>query len=68
VLGTASDQLRGRAMGALTLAIGSSPFGALEIGAVALVIGAPLAVALNAGACAALVGVVAARLRRFRTA
>ena len=66
VLGTASDQLRGRAMGALTLAIGSAPFGTLEIGAVALATGAPLAVALNAGACAALVGLIAARLPRFR--
>jgi MFS family permease len=67
VLGTASDQLRGRAMGILTLAIGSSPFGTLEVGALALVIGAPLAVALNAGACAALVGLVALRLPRFRS-
>ncbi len=67
VLGTASDQLRGRAMGALTLAIGSAPLGTLEVGALALVIGAPLAVALNAAACAALVGLVAVRLPRFRS-
>jgi MFS family permease len=66
VLGKASDQLRGRAMGALTLAIGSAPFGTLEIGAVSILLGAPLAVALNAGACAALVCLVAARLPRFR--
>src|SRR5260370_635626 len=66
VLGRASDQLRGRAMGALTLAIGSSPLGTLEIGAVTVWLGAPLAVALNAGACAALVGVVAQRLPKFR--
>jgi MFS family permease len=66
VLGRASDQLRGRAMGALTLAIGSGPFGTLEIGALSIVVGAPLAVALNAGACTALVGLVAARLPRFR--
>jgi MFS family permease len=66
VLGRASDQLRGRAMGALTLAIGSGPFGTLEIGALSIVLGAPLAVALNAGACTALVGLVAARLPRFR--
>ena len=51
VLGKSSDQLRGRAMGALTLAIGSGPFGTLEIGAVSILLGAPLAVALNA-ACA----------------
>jgi MFS family permease len=66
VLGRSSDQLRGRAMGALTVAIGSTPIGALEIGAVALWLGAPLAVALNAGACALLVCVIAARLPRFR--
>ena len=66
VLGHASDQLRGRAMGALTLAIGSAPLGTLEIGAVSVWLGTPLAVALNAGACAALVCVVAMRLPRFR--
>ena len=53
-------------MGALTLAIGSSPLGTLEIGAVTVWLGAPLAVALNAGACAALVGLVAQRLPKFR--
>ncbi len=66
VLSGASDQLRGRAMGALTLAIGSAPFGTLEIGAVALLVGAPLAVALNAGLCAALVVAATARLPGFR--
>jgi MFS family permease len=66
VLGRASDQLRGRAMGILTLAIGSSPLGALEIGALTVWLGAPFAVALNAGACAVLVGLVAQRLPRFR--
>src|SRR5207237_10392619 len=49
VLSTATDDLRGRAMGALTLAIGSTPFGSLEVGALALGFGAPFAVALNAG-------------------
>jgi MFS family permease len=68
VLSRATDQLRGRAMGALTLAIGSTPFGSLEIGAVAVALGAPIAVALNAGACALLVGLVALRLPRFRSA
>ena len=66
VLSQSSDQLRGRAMGALTLAIGSAPIGTLEIGALALVLGAPLAVALNAGLCAALVVGTAVRLPRFR--
>jgi MFS family permease len=66
VLGNASDQLRGRAMGALTLAIGSAPLGTLEIGAVTVLLGTPLAVALNAGVCAVLVFAVAQRLPRFR--
>ncbi|MBV8717146.1 MAG: MFS transporter, partial [Chloroflexi bacterium] len=59
VLSTATDDLRGRAMGALTLAIGTTPFGSLEVGAVAAALGAPFAVALNAGACAILVALVA---------
>ncbi|MGI9147935.1 MAG: MFS transporter [Chloroflexota bacterium] len=66
VLGQSSDQLRGRAMGALTLAIGSAPIGTLEIGAVSLMLGAPLSVALNAAACAGLVCLVTARLPHFR--
>ncbi|MCA1644688.1 MAG: MFS transporter [Chloroflexi bacterium] len=66
VLARASDQMRGRAMGALTLAIGSAPFGTLEIGAVSVWLGAPLAVALNAGACTVLVGLIAQCLPRFR--
>jgi hypothetical protein len=53
-------------MGALTLAIGSTPIGSLEIGAAAVALGAPAAVALNAGACALLVALVALRLPRFR--
>ncbi len=68
VLSSASDHLRGRAMGALTLAIGSAPLGTLEIGAATLLVGAPIAVALNASACAALVGAIALRLPRFRAA
>ena len=68
VLGSSSDQLRGRAMGALTLAIGSTPFGSLEVGAFSVLLGAPVAVAMNAGLCALLVGIVAWRLPRFRAA
>jgi MFS family permease len=68
VLSTATDDLRGRAMGALTLAIGCTPFGSLEIGAVAVALGAPVAVAANAGLCAVLVCLVALRLPRFRSA
>ena len=67
VLSNATDQLRGRAMGALTLAIGCTPFGSLAVGAAAVALGAPLAVAVNAGVCALLVGGVALRLPRFRS-
>ena len=68
VLSASTDQLRGRAMGALTLAIGSTPFGSLEFGAISVLLGAPLAVALNASLCALLVGALAWRLPRFRAA
>jgi MFS family permease len=66
VLGSSTDQMRGRAMGALTLAIGSTPFGSLELGALSVALGAPLAVALNAGLSALLVLLVALRLPRIR--
>jgi MFS family permease len=67
VLSNAADQLRGRAMGALTLAIGSTPLGSLEIGAAGVALGAPLAVSVNAGLCAVLVALVALRLPKFRS-
>jgi MFS family permease len=66
VLSNATDHMRGRAMGALTLAIGCTPFGSLGLGALALAFGAPFAVALNAGICALLVALIAVRLPRFR--
>jgi MFS family permease len=68
VLSNATDHFRGRAMGALTLAIGCTPFGSLEMGGLALAFGAQFAVALNAGICALLVVFIAARLPRFRSA
>jgi MFS family permease len=68
VLSSSTDQLRGRAMGALTLAIGSTPFGSLEVGALAVVFGAAWSVGLNAAVCAVLVVIVAMRLPRFRSA
>jgi MFS family permease len=68
ILSNATDDLRARAMGALTIAIGTTPFGSLEVGALAEAAGAPFAVALNAGACALLVALVALRLPRFRAA
>jgi MFS family permease len=66
VLSSSTDQLRGRAMGALTLAIGSTPFGSLEIGALSVALGAAWAVGLNAALCAVLVAWTALRLPRFR--
>ncbi len=50
VLTNASDAMRGRAMGALMLAIGFGPLGALLIGALASVHGAALAVTVFASA------------------
>jgi MFS family permease len=68
VLSSSTDQLRGRAMGALTLAIGCTPIGSLEIGALSSAFGAPVAVGLNAGLGALLVALVALRFPRFRAA
>lgn len=45
ILSAADERMRGRAMGVLTLAIGSSPVGIILIGIIAGVFGAPLAVA-----------------------
>jgi predicted MFS family arabinose efflux permease len=61
ILGAAGDALRGRAMGVLTLAIGSAPVGMVLVGALAAVFGAPLAVAASAAAGGAAVGLVAWR-------
>ena len=66
ILGAASDRLRGRAMGVLTLAIGTAPIGLLEIGALTSAYGAPAAVAANAALCAILVAVTAVALPAFR--
>jgi len=66
ILGAASEQLRGRAMGVLTLAIGTAPIGLLEMGALTSLFGAPLAVAANSALCAVLVLWTAVRLPRFR--
>jgi len=66
ILGATSEQLRGRAMGALTVAIGTAPLGLLEIGALTAAFGAPLAVAANAGLCALVTLLIAARYPRLR--
>ena len=62
------DRLRGRAMGAWSLAIGSAPLGHLEIGAVSAALGLSLALSVNATAllCIALiVTIVVPGLRRL---
>jgi predicted MFS family arabinose efflux permease len=61
ILGAAGDALRGRAMGVLTLAIGSAPVGMLLLGVLAAAFGAPLAVAASAATGAALIGLTAWR-------
>jgi MFS family permease len=66
ILATASERLRGRAMGVLTLAIGTAPFGLLEIGAITSYASAPIAVASNAALCAVLVVLTTIALPRFR--
>jgi MFS family permease len=66
ILRAAPEQIRGRAMGVLTLAIGTAPIGLLEIGAITAAFGAPIAVATNAALCAGLVVWVAVRLPGFR--
>ncbi|MFB3817976.1 MAG: MFS transporter [Candidatus Methylomirabilales bacterium] len=70
LLVSASDSMRGRAMGTLMLAIGFGPLGALLIGGLASAVGAPLAITLMAGTGALLLALLiwkATGLRRFRT-
>lgn len=66
ILLSTSDALRGRAMGILTLAIGSAPIGLLEIGALSEVIGASYALAINAAVCAVLIVLVTVLLPGLR--
>jgi MFS family permease len=68
VLRNASDEMRGRAMGVLTLAIGVGPFGSLEIGALAESVGPSPAVAINAALSCILVAAAAARWPGLRNA
>lgn len=70
VLTSASDAMRGRAMGTLMLAIGFGPLGALHIGALASILGASLAVTVSAGTGMLLLAIVAwkaAGLRAMRS-
>ena len=66
VLLAARDDMRDRAMGTVVLAIGTGPFGRLQIGALAEAFGAPLAVGLQTSvAIVAIIGVLIA-LPKFR--
>ena len=72
VVASAAPEMRGRALGALSLSIGSNPLGALHIGAMADALGAPLATTISAAeglVALALVGVAWPVLRgEFRVA
>lgn len=68
ILRAAPEQVRGRAMGVLTLAIGTAPIGLIEIGALTEQFGAPAAVAANAALCAVLIVVTTLALPKFRRA
>ena len=59
VLSQATPAMRGRAMGLVTLAIGSSPLGNLEQGLIAERWGAPAAIGGSAVLCAVIVSLVA---------
>ncbi len=59
ILGAVGDALRGRAMGVLTLAIGSTPLGMVSMGALAGAMGAPWAVGLCSVTGAALIAATA---------
>ena len=48
VVASAAPEMRGRALGALSLSIGSNPLGALHIGLLASALGAPLATSISA--------------------
>ena len=68
ILSQAAPEYRGRALGVLTLAIGSSPFGALAMGFFAEIWSAPVSVALCGSIGVLLVGLTALLLRPLRRA
>jgi MFS family permease len=65
VLSRSSPPMRGRAMGMVTLAIGSAPIGALLVGAVAETFGVAVAIGGASGICLILVATIAARFGMF---
>jgi MFS family permease len=68
ILRNSSDEMRGRAMGVLTLAIGVGPFGSLELGALAQAVGTPLAIGLDAALCVILMAWAVVSYRGLREA
>ena len=66
ILANVPEDMRGRAMGVLTAAIGTMPFGALLIGALASATSAPLAVIIIAGLCTTLVALITLFSPRLR--
>ena len=65
VLSRSSPPMRGRAMGMVTLAIGSAPIGALFVGALADRFGVAVAIGGSSFACLVIVVAIAARLGMF---
>ena len=65
VLSRSSAPMRGRAMGMVTLAIGSAPVGALLLGALTDTLGVSAAIGLSSFACLVVVSAVAARFGMF---
>ena len=63
----AAEEMRGRALGVITLAIGTSPFGALVLGVVANAVSPQFAIGINAAAaiaCLILIGLAVQSIRR----
>ncbi len=68
IISVARPEMRARAMGVLTLAIGGMPLGTFYVGLLANHVGAPMAVALNSLACIVLLAILIVSqpaLRRF---
>ena len=63
---TATDEMRSRAMGSLTLAIGIGPFGRLQIGALAESLGAPLAQGIHSAIAIVALTVMTVMLPGYR--
>jgi len=68
ILASASEEMRGRSMGLLTLAIGFGPLGTLHLGMLASLLGAPLALAISASAGIVLIGLLVPKVPGLRRA